>query len=83
MNRTCPACHQRDADTLHEYPALCTPCFKRAGNDIEPGASVICEIDHGCSGIVDRLADEMIVVVRNPDGHEAWVPRVELVRVLG
>ena len=82
MKRICLACNKRDADTLPEYPALCTSCMNRAGDDIEPGANVICEVDESCSGIVDRLADEMLVVVRTSDGGEAWVPRVELVRVL-
>jgi hypothetical protein len=82
MNRTCLACHQRDADTLPEYPALCIPCLERVGENIEPGASVICVNDDGCSGIVERLTDEMLAIVRTRDGGKAWVPQVDLVRVV-
>ncbi len=82
MERICLACQKNAADTLPEFPALCVPCLNRAGKQIVPGARVVCEIDASCSGMVERLADEMIIVVRTSDGDEAWVPRVELVRVL-
>lgn len=83
MDRLCLACQKNIADTLPKYPALCSPCMSRAGKQIEPGVRVVCEVDAACSGIVERMADEMITVVRTSDGDEAWVPRVELVRVVG
>lgn len=83
MDRICLACSKHAADTIEKYPALCRSCLARAGQDIIPGAHVICENAQNCSGIVDHFADEMIVVVRTSDGGEAWVPRVELVRVVG
>ena len=82
MYRICLACSKQPAATIEKYPALCRSCLARVGQNITPGATVICETAHNCSGIVDRLADEMLVVVRTSDGGEAWVPRVELVRVV-
>ncbi len=82
MSRPCLACGRRPAATTPEWPALCASCLDRTGERIRPGARVICTVDDGCSGTVDRLVDDgQLVVVRTEDGQEAWVPVCELVRV--
>ena len=78
----CVACHKRDADTLPKYPALCNNCLNHIGENIVPGTTVICVVNESCSGIVDRLEDEMLMVVRTKENGEVSVPRVELVRVI-
>jgi hypothetical protein len=80
MSRKCLACGRRPAATTPEWPALCSSCLNRTGERIKPGARVICEIDDGCSGTIDRIKDGLAVVTTN-DGKEAWVPIPELVRV--
>jgi hypothetical protein len=80
MSRECIACGQRPATTLPEWPALCASCLDRTGESISPGALVICEVDHECSGTVSRIEDILAVVITN-DGKEAWVPIPELVAV--
>lgn len=84
MSRKCLACGRRPAATTPEWPALCSSCLNRAGERIKPGARVVCEVDDGCSGTVDRLVDDgQIVVVKTASGQEAWVPIQELVRIIG
>jgi hypothetical protein len=84
MSRQCLACGSRPAETTPEWPALCASCLDRAGKRIQTGIRVICTVDHGCSGSVDRLVDDdQLVVVRTADGQEAWVPIQELVLVTG
>ncbi len=84
MSRQCLACGVHPAITTPEWPALCAACLNRAGDDIRAEAQVVCTVDHGCSGIVDRLVDDdQLVVVRTHDGKEAWVPIQEMVRVTG
>lgn len=80
MSRRCTACGRRPAATTPEWPALCQPCLDRAGEKIKPGARVICEVDDGCSGTVDRIEDGLAVVA-TADGKEAWVPIPELITV--
>jgi len=65
---------------MANYPALCSDCLKRVGDDIEPGCPVVCTMANDCGGFVDRLEDGL-VVVRTGDGGEAWLPLQELVRV--
>jgi hypothetical protein len=80
MSRQCLACGQRPAATTPEWPALCDSCLDREGERVSPGDKVICSVDHGCSGTVDRLEDDdQYIVVRTNDGKEAWVPRQEIV----
>ncbi len=56
--------------------------FDRVGEPVQPGDRVICEVDHGCSGIVDYLVDDgQLAVVRTDDGGEAWLPIQQIVRV--
>jgi hypothetical protein len=84
MTSQCLACGARPAviPTNPKWPALCAPCLGRAGDDIGPGARVLCTVSNGCSGTVDRLVDDdQLVVVRTEDGKEAWVPIQEMVRV--
>jgi hypothetical protein len=77
----CLACGLYPADTIEEVPPLCALCLERAGDEIEPGARVICTVDNSCSGIIDRLEnDDQLAVVRTNDGGEAWIPIQELVR---
>jgi hypothetical protein len=84
MERQCLACGKRPAATTPEWPVLCAPCLDRAGEQVEPGARVICTVDHACSGTVDRLVDDgQLVVVKTADGQEAWVPIQEMVWVAG
>jgi len=84
MSEQCLACGGQPVATTEEWPALCESCLERVGDEIEPGARVICTVDHGCSGVVDRLEnDDQLVVVRTDDGGEAWVPIQETVRVAG
>jgi hypothetical protein len=80
MSRKCLACGRRPAATTPQWPALCASCLNRAGQRIGPGARVICEVDDGCSGIVNRIEDGLAVVTTN-DGQEAWVPIQEMIRV--
>ena len=82
--RNCLACGARPAATTPEWPALCERCLDRAGEEIEPGAPVVCTASGGCGGRVDRLEnDGFMAVVRTDDGQDAWVPACELVRVTG
>jgi len=84
MAEACLACGTNPAATTDEWPALCETCLERAGEEIEPGSRVICTVDHGCSGVVDRLENyDQLAVVRTNDGGEAWVPIPEMVRVAG
>ena len=76
----CLACGQHPRATLPRFPALCLPCLDRAGENITAGARVICTVDHGCSGTVERV-DDYFGIVRTHDGHAAWVPTCVLVRV--
>jgi hypothetical protein len=70
------------AITTDDFPASCPSCLDRGGERVAPGDRVICSVDHGCSGTVDRLEDDdQLVVVRTTDGKEAWVPHQELVPV--
>jgi len=84
MSERCLACGRHPSATTEEWPALCASCLARVGDEIEVGASVICTVDHGCSGVVDRLENyDQLAVVRTNDGGEAWVPILEMVRVAG
>lgn len=80
MKRVCLACRRRSADTTPDYPALCVPCLHRAGRSLKPGTRVICTIDDGCSGVVNRIEYGLAVVATN-DGQEAWIPIAETVAV--
>jgi hypothetical protein len=52
--------------------------------DIEPGTRVVCTVDNGCSGTVDRLEDDgLLVIVRTTDVQKVWVPIQDMVRVTG
>jgi len=79
MARRCLACGQ-PAITLPDWPALCGSCIDRTSDEIEAGASVVCNTDERCSGVVDRLEDDLAVVT-TANGAEAWVPVCDLVRV--
>jgi hypothetical protein len=82
VKRQCLACGKRPAATTPEWPALCQPCLDRAGHRVKAGDRVICEVDHGCSGQIDRLEDDgHFVIVRTDDGQEAWLPIGEVIRV--
>ena len=84
MQRQCLACGQRPAATTPEWPALCHPCLDSAGERIEPGARVVCTVDAGCSGVVERLEEDgHIAVVRTASGPDAWVSVGDMVRVAG
>ena len=82
MEPQCLACGRHPAATTDEWPALCESCLERTGDEIEPGARVICTVDNNCSGIVERMENyDQLAVVRTNDGGEAWIPIQELVRV--
>jgi len=77
------ACHQRPADTIAEFPALCIECLDRAGTDIEAACAVVCTVGESCGGMVDRLEDDgQYAIVRTHSGKKAWLPIQEVVRVL-
>ena len=80
--RKCLACGIRPAATDEDWPAICEECLDRAGEPVEPRARVVCVVDGGLSGILDRIEDDL-VVVRTIEGEEAWLPQADVVAVLG
>ena len=84
--KKCVACGRHPSESVDEtgIPPLCRSCWDRAGKQIEVGANVVCTADESCSGTVERFADGgTLAIVRAADGQEAWLPVVELVRVIG
>jgi hypothetical protein len=84
--KKCVACGRHPSESVDEpaIPPLCRSCWDGAGEQIVVGAHVVCTADDSCNGIVDRFEDDLtIAVVRADDGNEAWVPTIELVRVIG
>lgn len=84
--KTCVACSQRPSESVDEpgIPQLCRSCWQRQGQRIGVGANVVCISGDSCNGTVERFEDGgTLVVVRTSDGVEAWVPVIELVRVIG
>ena len=80
---TCLACGTPDHDRLPEYPPLCNGCLARAGTGLKFDGRVICTIDNGCSGILDRYDRHGLYgIVITDDGAEAWIPICELVAVV-
>lgn len=78
----CIACGAADSISIDEdgVPPLCGLCWNRAGEQIDPGAAVICTVDHpGCSGIVRSLVDDYLAIVETYDGRDAHVPFADLV----
>jgi hypothetical protein len=84
--KKCVACGRHPSESVDDpgIPPLCRSCWDGAGQQIEVGANVVCTSDDSCNGIVDRFEDDRsIAVVRAGDGNEAWLPTIELVRVIG